>query len=102
MADHSDPKATGSKQTFDTCQKACKIFLDPICSGYEISLDSSSELRGIQGQSVEGMSLEFLLETAEAEGFWRSEKNQRITECQVLEGTLKDHVVQSPCQSRNT
>ena len=26
----------------------------------------------------------------------------RITECQVLEGTLKDHQVQSPCQSRNT
>ena len=30
------------------------------------------------------------------------DRNRRITECQGLEATLKDHVVQSPCQSRKT
>lgn len=37
-----------------------------------------------------------------SEGLMRGVVYHRITECQGLKGTLKDHQVQSPCLSRNT
>lgn len=34
-----------------------------------------------------------------AHNFWLfSVESQRITECQGVEGTSKDHLIQSPCQ----